>query len=410
LLFRGFHLYRSRRLYNRIQEYKDIVKATTTGTAVFVILGLVIESSFFTSPLFGLFWLFSTALTVLFRTLARYIIGKARIHGRNLRFVIIVGTNKRAYSYARTIEEKKELGYRILGYIDDNIHLPQENINLLGKLKDFSNIIGNHIIDEVILSLPLKSYYKEIQEIFGKAGEQGILVRYIPELFDNMLSRTKIEKFEGHTVVNIISGPGESWQYAVKKGMDFILALIMIITAFPLMVFAAIAIKVTSRGPIFFIQKRIGYNKREFNLYKFRTMVVDAEHLQPALEAMNEMDGPVFKIRDDPRLTRIGRWLRKWSIDELPQLFNVIKGDMSLVGPRPLPIRDYREFSKDWHRKRFSVLPGITCFWQVNGRSNVSFTEWMKMDMKYIDGWKFSLDLKILLKTIPAIIRKEGAV
>jgi exopolysaccharide biosynthesis polyprenyl glycosylphosphotransferase len=321
-----------------------------------------------------------------------------------------VGTNQRAYNYARTIEEKKELGYRILGYIDNNIYLSQKNVNLLGKLKDFSHIIRNHIIDEVVISLPIKSYYEEIQEIVEKAGEQGILVRYIPELFDTMISRSRLEKFEDHTVLNLISGPGDSWQYAAKKGMDLILGLIMIMAALPLMVCTAIAIKVTSRGPIFFIQKRIGYNKRVFSLYKFRTMVVEAEKLQSELEILNEMDGPVFKIRNDPRLTKIGRWLRKWSIDELPQLFNVVKGDMSLVGPRPLPIRDYREFSKDWHRKRFSVLPGITCFWQVNGRNNVSFAEWMKMDMKYIDDWKFSVDLKILLKTIPAIIRKEGAV
>jgi len=157
------------------------------------------------------------------------------------------------------------------------------------------------------------------------------------------------------------------------------------------------------------VQHRVGLNKRRFRLYKFRTMVVDAEAQLPALEHRNEASGPVFKIRNDPRLTRVGHFLRESSLDELPQLVNVIKGDMSLVGPRPLPVRDYRGFTQDWHRRRFSVRPGITCLWQVNGRSGVAFDQWMKLDMEYIDHWSLMLDMKILLKTIPAVLRRTGA-
>ena len=168
-------------------------------------------------------------------------------------------------------------------------------------------------------------------------------------------------------------------------------------------------IKLTSPGPVLFVQERVGLGKRSFRLYKFRTMMQGAEKKLAELEHLNEMSGPVFKIKNDPRITKIGHFLRKTSIDELPQLINVLKGDMSLVGPRPLPVRDYNGFEQDWQRRRFSVRPGITCLWQVNGRSNVSFDKWMKLDMEYIDNWSLLLDFKILILTIPAVFRGSGA-
>ena len=166
---------------------------------------------------------------------------------------------------------------------------------------------------------------------------------------------------------------------------------------------------ITSPGPVFFVQERVGLNKRRFRLYKFRTMLKDAELKQAELESLNEVEGPVFKIKNDPRITPIGKFLRKMSIDELSQLINVLKGDMSLVGPRPLPVRDYNGFDQDWHRRRFSVRPGITCLWQVDGRSDIPFETWMELDMKYIDNWSLTLDLKILLRTLPAVLRGSGA-
>ena len=171
----------------------------------------------------------------------------------------------------------------------------------------------------------------------------------------------------------------------------------------------ALLINATSPGPVFFTQERIGLNKRRFRLIKFRTMIADAEQQQAVLEPLNEASGPIFKIKNDPRITPLGRFLRRTSLDEIPQLFNVLQGDMSLVGPRPLPVRDYNGFNRDWHRRRFSVRPGISCLWQISGRSNLSFAKWMRLDMEYIDHWSFWLDLKILTLTLPAIIRKKGA-
>jgi lipopolysaccharide/colanic/teichoic acid biosynthesis glycosyltransferase len=191
--------------------------------------------------------------------------------------------------------------------------------------------------------------------------------------------------------------------------LDLLISFVLVLVLAPLLVAVAIAIKVTSPGTVLFLQERVGLNRRRFRIYKFRTMVPDAERLMPSLVSMNEASGPVFKIRDDPRITPIGRLLRRSSIDELPQLFNVLKGEMSLVGPRPLPVRDYQGFNEDWQRRRFSVKPGITCLWQVNGRSAISFEQWMLLDLQYMDEWSLWLDIKILARTVPAVMRGSGA-
>jgi len=308
------------------------------------------------------------------------------------------------------IEQKKEYGYHVVGYIDKSVYRPGDKINLLGTLDDFSAILKKYIIDEVVIALPIKSSYEDIQEIVQQAEEQGITIRHLSQLFNTKVARSRAELFENFSVLTISSGPQEGWQYLAKRVIDIIFSVLLIIVCSPLMVLAVAAIVIDSPGPVLFIQKRVGYNKRIFSLYKFRTMVVNAEGLQKDIESLNEMDGPVFKIQKDPRITRAGRFLRKASIDELPQLFNVIKGDMSLVGPRPLPVRDYSGFNQDWQRRRFSVLPGVTCTWQINGRNDVSFEDWMKMDMEYIDNWKLSYDLKILFKTIPVVLKSKGAV
>jgi len=194
-----------------------------------------------------------------------------------------------------------------------------------------------------------------------------------------------------------------------KTLLDFLIAGTALLVLAPLLAVVSLLIKYESPGPVLFVQQRLGVNKRLFNIYKFRTMREDAEQMQADLEQLNELDGPAFKMKNDPRITPLGKWLRKTSIDELPQLFNVLKGDMSLVGPRPLPVRDFKGFESDIHRRRFSVKPGITCLWQISGRSNIGFEQWMKLDMNYIDDWSLWLDLKILLKTIPAVLTRTGA-
>ncbi len=409
LLFNSYRLYRSRRLNQGSREWKDVLKATTAGTIIFLLAGHFFGISLFTPLFMFSFWVSSTIVTVFFRKILRYVLNKARIHGRNLRFILIVGTNQRSYAFAQKIEERKELGYRVKGYVDSEIYLPNEAVNFLGTIDEFPDIIKNSVIDEVVITLPVKSCYDKIQKTVKATEEQGIIIRYLSDLFDTKIGRFKDEVGGDFPVMTMSSGYQDGWHYLAKRITDIVLASALIILTSPLMLFAAIAIILTSPGPAIYVQKRVGRNKRIFDLYKFRTMVAGADKMQPEIEEQNEMDGPVFKIRNDPRITRVGYWLRKMSIDELPQLFNVIEGNMSLVGPRPLPVRDYTGFNKNWQRRRFSVLPGITCTWQISGRNSISFEEWMKMDMEYIDNWKLSGDLKIILKTIPTVLKGEGS-
>ena len=216
-------------------------------------------------------------------------------------------------------------------------------------------------------------------------------------------------EFEGASLITNYTGVVEGWPGLVKRGLDIGVAAILLVVFLPVMAAVAGLIKLTSPGAVLFTQYRLGYNKRKFKIYKFRTMMEDAEQRIKQLEHLNEVSGPVFKIRNDPRITPIGRFLRRASIDELPQLFNVLKGEMSLVGPRPLPARDYEGFNQDWQRRRFSVRPGLTCLWQINGRSSIPFEKWMQLDLQYIDKWSLWLDLEILIRTIPAVLKGKGA-
>lgn len=408
-IFLIFNLYRSRRLRSSVDEWKDIFKATSLGTALFYVVGYVFHIRAFTPTYLVFFWLTNTILTILFRNILRFILAKMRFSGKNLHYILIAGANDNAYDFSQKIEEKKEMGYRVIGFIDKTSVSPNGDLKFLGTIESLPKILRDNIVDEIIITLPVKSCFREIKTIVKLAEEQGILVRHLHQFFETKIVRSKLETFEGFVLLTMNSGQEWDGRFLIKRLVDVIISTAVIIATLPLMVLVALLIKLTSPGPVFYVQRRVGYNKRIINVLKFRTMVAGAEDLQYEYEALNEMDGPVFKIKNDPRVTKIGKWLRNTSIDELPQLFNVLKGDLSLVGPRPLPIRDYNGFHEDWQRRRFSVKPGITCLWQVNGRNDLSFEEWMKMDMEYIDNWNLSNDFKILFKTIPAVLRGKGA-
>ncbi|RPJ86207.1 MAG: exopolysaccharide biosynthesis polyprenyl glycosylphosphotransferase [Acidobacteria bacterium] len=276
-------------------------------------------------------------------------------------------------------------------------------------LANLSTIISHDPVDEVIVALPLRRRRALIEKIVEACEEQGIMVRVRTDLFDLRVARPQVDTIDGVPVVTIRSGPEEGWQLVLKRVIDFLGSAALLILLAPFLLLVALLVRLDSPGPVLFRQERVGLNRRRFKLIKFRTMVQEADKKQELFEALNEADGPVFKIRNDPRVTRLGRFLRQFSIDELPQLINVLKGEMSLVGPRPLPLRDVKLIDAQWHKRRFSVKPGLTCLWQVNGRSDVSFERWVRMDLEYIDTWSLALDLKILLKTIPVVFRGSGA-
>jgi exopolysaccharide biosynthesis polyprenyl glycosylphosphotransferase len=231
---------------------------------------------------------------------------------------------------------------------------------------------------------------------------------YLADVFQSSLGRPSYEQTGRFPVVrmHVVT---DDHRMLVKRAMDLIGGSAGLVLAAPVMLVIAVAIKLSGPGPVIFSQQRFGLNKRRFAMYKFRTMVNGAEALQADLETRNEASGPVFKIRDDPRITRVGRLLRRMSLDELPQLFNVVRGDMSLVGPRPLPVRDVHKFSESWLMRRFSVPPGVTGLWQISGRSDLAFDRWVLLDLQYIDGWSLGLDLQILAKTLPAVLWGRGA-
>ena len=276
-------------------------------------------------------------------------------------------------------------------------------------VEQLNSVIADQPIDEVLVALPIDKYGPLVETIVRQCEEQGIIVRVRTEMSHLQVARSYVDELEGVPVMTIQSGPADSWQLIMKRVIDIVGSAVLLLALAPLFAIVALLIKFDSPGPILFAQERVGFNKRRFKVWKFRTMVVDAEKKQLKLEHLNEAEGPVFKIRKDPRITRVGELLRRFSIDELPQLVNVLKGDMSLVGPRPLPVRDVERIDKQWHKRRFSIKPGITCLWQVNGRSNIGFNEWVRMDLDYIDKWSLGLDLLILMKTIPAVFKGPGA-
>jgi exopolysaccharide biosynthesis polyprenyl glycosylphosphotransferase len=408
-----FRIYHSKRLSSLWIEIVDLVTALTVGSMAIFVLSKLLRIRLVDGTFLLVFWGSVVTVSLLSRVILRYLLKRSRIHGRNLRDVLIVGTNSRAIQFARAMESRMELGYRVIGFADDPwkdmeaFHKTgHKQVSTIGGIPTF---LGENVVDEVVLCLPLKSFYQREIQIISACREQGILVRLLSDFFDFQQSDIIPERFEGRPLISIYPGVNSTWGRVVKRVVDFGLSLCLIVMLSPLFLATALLIKATSPGPVLFSQLRLGRNKRGFRLYKFRTMVRDAEKRQVELESMNDASGPVFKIRNDPRITSVGRVLRKTSIDELPQLFNVLKGDMSLVGPRPLPVRDYKGFDQDWHRRRFSVFPGITCLWQVSGRSNLSFDKWMELDMEYIDRWTLLLDFKILAKTVPAVFRREGA-
>ncbi len=412
-VFMFFGLYNSRRFSTRRREIIDTLKATSAGTLIIFLAGVFLRFSLVTPIFLGVFYSSINVFTILSRLLGRFMLGQLRVRGRNLRHMLIIGTNPRSARFARKIDANPQLGYKIIGFVDDEwsgiSEFQQAGYTLVANIKNFPAFLMDNVVDDVVVTLPVKSSYDKISKIVDMCEKQGIIIRFLSDFFNQKLARSRAEQFDDENVVTLYTGAMEGGAILIKRVIDFFLSLISIILLFPLFFIISLLVKLTSSGPVFFIQERLGLNKRRFRLYKFRSMIRDAESKLSEMENLNEVDGPAFKIKNDPRITSFGKFLRRTSLDELPQFINVLKGDMSLVGPRPLPVRDYNGFDQDWQRRRFSVRPGITCLWQINGRSNVSFDKWMELDMEYIDQWSLLLDLKILVKTIPIVFKGAGA-
>jgi exopolysaccharide biosynthesis polyprenyl glycosylphosphotransferase len=268
--------------------------------------------------------------------------------------------------------------------------------------------LKGNVIDEVILAVP-RAMIPDVDKIAQACEEEGVKLCMMADVFDVHAVRTRLVALGPIPLLTLEPVAQEEWKLLVKRLMDLAGTFVMLPLLLPLTGLIALAIKLDSSGPLFFAQERVGLHKRRFQMLKFRTMVAGADQLQAQVEHLNEAQGPIFKIANDPRITRVGRVLRRTSLDELPQILHVLTGEMSLVGPRPMSLRDVDLFDQGIQRKRFSVKPGLTCLWQISGRSNLPFSKWLELDLDYIEHWSLSQDLKILFKTIPAVLSGRGA-
>lgn len=325
------------------------------------------------------------------------------------RTALIVGTGGRS-QLLRSRLKSQYSAFEFFGCMDDT-YCGQDRVqdNYLGPIDGLAELLKSHPIELVLIGLPVKSKYDDIQRVIDICATVGVESHYMQDVFETSRASVEVHHRTSHhfaVLRTLVRDP----KVHLKRLFDLVGALVILILVLPILLLAGIAVRFSSPGPVFFVQERYGLNRKRFAMFKFRSMVVDAEKRQAALESKNEANGPVFKLKFDPRVTRVGAFLRKTSIDELPQLFNVLRGEMSLVGPRPLPIRDVTRFEEPWLLRRFSVRPGLTCLWQTTGRSNTQFDDWIKQDLTYIDNWSLSLDFKILLMTIPAVFKGVGAV
>jgi len=325
-----------------------------------------------------------------------------------VRNIVIVGSGPHAREMGALVSRYSEWGLKLLGYIESDSGRPNGDSDVLGTLGVIPQILESHVVDEIFF---VGSAHKDLdclEEILPICRELGVRTRVAASFFPAKVSKVSMEFVENVPLITFSTTPDRTWALLVKRIMDVVISAILLVLLAPFMALVGLAVKLTSSGSIVYRQVHCGLYGRRFVLYKFRSMIDGAEDVLWEIRHLNEMDGPVFKMRNDPRVTPLGRFLRKTSIDEWPQFWNVLKGDMSLVGPRaPLP-EEVKEYTR-WQRRRLSVKPGITCLWQVSGRNEIDFHEWMRMDLSYIDNWSLLLDFKILLRTFPVVLLGKGA-
>ena len=410
---KAYGLYQSYRLRNTGDAIVDVAKAVGASSVALLIAAQLGGWKTITLLTVLLFCLFGIAFVSGLRMTVYRMSQLFRRRGINTKSLLVIGGGPRAQQLMKKIASRSEVGYKIIGFLDSSPMFSSSGaggVPWLGEFAELSHIIDTRVVDEAAIALPIKSQYSQIKVAIDRLEEQGIAIHLLSDFFPHQLAKVKPTEFQGLPLLSLTSTAPFCWRTEVKRLLDVVISATLLVVGAPVFVLSAIAIKLDSPGPIFFTQERMGYNKRRFTMIKFRTMVTNAESRMDEIEHLNEKDGPIFKITNDPRITKVGRFLRKSSIDELPQLINVLIGDMSLVGPRPLSIRDASNLEQAWQKRRFSVKPGMTCLWQISGRSNLSFDEWVELDLEYIDTWSLQLDWWILLKTLPAVVAARGAV
>jgi exopolysaccharide biosynthesis polyprenyl glycosylphosphotransferase len=413
LIFKIDGVYDRRRGRPWLEDVYRIANGTTTS--VVILLAIIFLLIYFRPLSYSrIMFLAAAALIVLLLSVYRLIFGWVehvlRRRGVGVERLLVVGDGDMGRAVMANVVARPDLGYQVIGFLHDGVDGEVGDIGrfkALGKIDDLSRVLAYHAADQVIITLPW-TQPRKILELVRQVERAGARVRIVPDLFQLSLSQVDVNDLGGIPLIGVKEVAISRGGRLFKRLVDVFVAGLVVVLLSPLLALIALAIKLDSRGPVLFRQTRVGQRGRPFTIYKFRSMREGAEEEQAKLVEMNEASGPLFKMRNDPRLTRVGRILRRTSLDELPQFFNVLRGEMSLVGPRP-PVPAEVEQYQPWHRQRLEVAPGITGLWQVSGRSDLDFDEMVLLDLYYIEAWSFFMDFQILLRTIPALLTGRGA-
>lgn len=400
-------LYRLRTHWSLRGEVVGVVRAAV-GVAFVSWSFLFLANEPNVSRLFlGMLFVAQAAVTIIGRFGLRSFLTWIRSRGYNSRFMLVIGAGAEAEQFANDVERQRELGLRVIGHLAGPRDQPAAvSRPLLGSIDDLERVIHGRVVDEVAVCLS-PADWSFAEPATRICEEEGKIVRVVIPPLGGVLSGGHHEQLGGMAVVTFLYGPDRVIGMAVKRGLDIVASALALVLLSPLIVAVALAIRIVDGGPVVFRHRRVGLHGRTFDCLKFRTMATDAEARQDEVMHLNAMRGPGFKIPDDPRVTRLGRFLRRYSLDELPQLLNVLVGDMSIVGPRPAPPREVDGYSI-WHRRRLSMRPGLTGLWQVEARHDLDFDRRATLDLDYVDSWSLWMDLKILLRTLPAIVHSQG--
>jgi exopolysaccharide biosynthesis polyprenyl glycosylphosphotransferase len=403
--------YSSRRILPLWEELWAAAKAVFLATATLTLLVYAFRLTYVSRPFLFLFALIDFALLASEKLLIRSAAQSARARGYNFRTVVLAGTGPRSLALAQLLEAHPHWGFRVIGYLDDGAGgaiTRDGRWKKLGMVAELGALLAREVIDEVIFIVE-RGRLEEFEEAMLAAEQHGVRSHVALDLFPHVIARPVLEELDGVPLLTFTTVPTNPVLLAGKRLIDIVMSIVLLVVTLPIQLLAAVAIKLTTRGPVLFRQTRCGLNARPFRLVKFRTMIDGAQERLSEVSHLNEMSGPAFKSARDPRLTTVGKVLRRFSIDELPQLWNVLKGDMSLVGPRP-PLPEEVARYAAWQRRRLSMKPGLTCLWQISGRNEIpDFDRWMALDLKYIDTWTPFLDFKILLLTVPIVLTGRGA-
>ncbi len=402
------------------QRYSAVVRLPL-GVQAFRVLQFVVAAGFslgfltysfkllVSRPVFFAFWCFVGLILLLNRVILHWILRSGNINEHSQIKILIAGTDERARQVGRLVESYKMWGYHVVGYLSsEEDQNSSQDLEVVGSLKDLPHLLYEHVVDEIIFAGTQRKNLEEFEELVELCQDLGIRIRVATDFLLNLTSEVSLEYLESLPMLTFSTVPDDTIGILAKRVVDVLVASVLLVGFSPFALITGAFIKLTSSGPIFYTQVRCGLYGRKFKLVKFRTMIEGAEDKLWEIKHLNEMEGPVFKMRNDPRVTPLGRVLRKFSVDELPQVWNVLKGEMSIVGPRAPLLEEVQHYTTK-QRRRLSVKPGITCLWQVSGRNDIDFNRWMELDLEYIDNWSFWLDIRIMLKTIPAVFTARGA-